>query len=206
MRLVLLGGGGHCESCVEVIAGAGLQVVGVLDSKAGSAPAGTAWLGDDDWLATAQAAGLDFLVTVGQTNVSPLRRRLFEMLRAGGHRLATVRSPHAVVSSRADLGAGTVVMHGATVNTGVRVGENCIVNTGAILDHGCAVEAHCHVSTGAILNGDVRVGSGTMVGSGAVVLQGISIAPDVMIGAGAVVTHNIDSPGLWVGVPAKRLS
>jgi sugar O-acyltransferase (sialic acid O-acetyltransferase NeuD family) len=206
MKLVLLGGGGHCGSCADVIRSAGMHIVGVLDPEAGSAPPGTSWLGDDSWLDSPQGQGLDFLVTVGQIGVSPVRRKLFEMLRSGGHRLATIFSAHAVVSGSAQIGAGTVIMHRAVVNNDARVGENCIVNTGAIVDHGCVVGAHCHISTGAILNGEVRVGSGTMIGSGAVVLQGVSIGSDVTIGAGAVVTHDIDSPGLWVGMPARRRS
>jgi len=37
------------------------------------------------------------------------------------------------------------------------------------------------------------------------VLQGVKIAANVAVGAGAVVTSNIDAPGTWVGVPARRM-
>lgn len=40
---------------------------------------------------------------------------------------------------------------------------------------------------------------------GVIVSNDISICEDCMIGAGAVVVKNIDIPGTYVGVPAKRI-
>lgn len=206
MKIVLLGGGGHCASCIDVIVRAGREVFGVVDPQAGATPAGTAWLGDDSWLDRASSAGLDFLVTVGQVRIAGTRRRLYEALAIRGYSAATLVSPTAVLGRDAVLGQGTIVMHRAVVNVAARVGNNCIVNTAAVVEHDVVVEDHCHISTGAIVNGAARIGRGSMIGSGAIVLQGVSIAPDVMVGAGAVVAGNIDTPGIWTGVPARRRS
>jgi len=204
MKIVLVGGGGHCASCIDVIGSAGLEIAGVLDPRQGAAPAGTVWLGDDRWMDTPEAAQSQFLVSVGQMRLDNARQQLFEALIRRGLALATVSSPAATLGRGAALGRGTIVMHKAVVNAGARVGDNCIVNTAAVIEHGCIVGDHCHVATGAILNGDVRVGSGVMIGSGAIVLQGISICSGAMVGAGAVVTSNIDQPGTWTGIPARR--
>ncbi|NML46881.1 hypothetical protein HHL11_24260 [Ramlibacter sp. G-1-2-2] len=203
MKIVLVGGGGHCLACADVIAAAGREAAGVLDAREGTAPAGLAWLGDDRWMASPEAAAMEFIVTVGQTGSADLRRRLFERILAAGRPLATVRSPHAVIGREAQLGAGSIAMHRAVLNANARVGRNCIVNTGAIVEHDAVVADHCHVSTGAILNGGVIVEEGVLVGSGAVVLQGLRIGAGAIIGAGAVVTHDLPA-GTWVGVPARR--
>ena len=50
------------------------------------------------------------------------------------------------------------------------------------------------------------IGPGVLVGAGAVVLPGRSVAAGAVVGAGAVVRDNIDSPGTWVGVPARRMA
>lgn len=203
MKLVLVGGGGHCASCLDVIAATGREVEGVVDPQ-GLAPGGLRCLGSDEWLDSEAAAGFEFLVTLGQTRGAAVRRGLFERLRARGRRFATVVSPHALVAPGAFIGQGSIVMHRAVVNAAARVGDNCIVNTAALVEHHAVVGDHCHVATGAILNGAVRVGEGCLVGSGAIVLQGVAIAAHGIVGAGAVVSADIEHAGTWIGVPARR--
>lgn len=205
MNLVLLGGGGHCTSCIEVIRTAGMVAAGVLVPEPAPQSCGVPRLGDDSWLDTPDARAVRFLVTVGQVAVSPVRERLFAALRARGLALATVLAPSALVSTDAQVGAGSIVMLRAVVNAGAAVGENCIINTGAIVEHDAQIGDHCHLSTGAIVNGGCVIGAGSMIGSGAIVLQGVRIAAGTLVGAGAVVTANITEPGTWVGVPARKV-
>ena len=206
MNIVLLGGGGHCRSCIDAIRSTGRQIAGVVDP--GSIPmlAGVPRLGDDAWLDTVEARNFCYLVTVGQVTLSPVRRKLFALLRSKNLEIAAIAARTSIVSDEAILGAGTIVLHRAVVNAGAAIGENCIINTGAIVEHDARIGDHCHISTGAIVNGGAETGAGCVIGSGAVVLQGVRIAADVMIGAGAVVTRNIDATGTWVGVPARRRS
>lgn len=203
MKIVLVGGGGHCTACADLIAAGGREIAGVLDAREGAAPAGLDWLGDDRWIASPDAAAVEFLVTVGQTGSADLRRSLFDRITGAGRALATIRSAQAVFGRAARLGEGSIAMHRAVLNANARVGRNCIVNTGAIVEHDAVVGDHCHVATGAIVNGGVVLGEGVLVGSGAVVLPGLRIGDGAIIGAGAVVTHDIPA-GTWVGVPARR--
>ena len=55
------------------------------------------------------------------------------------------------------------------------------------------------------MNGGATVGHHCLIGSGATVLQGVSICDDVIVGAGTVVTRDIDSPGTYVGAPARKI-
>ena len=203
MTIVLMGGGGHCRACLEVIAGVGLQVTGILDSQPVAADM-PGRLGDDSWLDSASARGLLYLVTVGQVDVAPRRRLLFENLVKRGLECATVMAANATISGRTSIGAGTIVMQRAVINRGAVVGRNCIINTSAIIEHDARIADHCHVSTGAIANGGVQIGEGCMIGSGAIILPGIKIAPNVVVGAGAVVTRDIEAAGSWWGIPARR--
>lgn len=206
VRIVLIGGGGHCRSCIDAIHSAGKEIAGVVDPDPAASPAGLPRLGDDSWLDSPDALNFCFLITVGQIGISPVRRDLFESLRSKKCRMATVSSRSAVVSDEATLEPGTIVLHGAIVNTGAAVGSNCIVNTGAIVEHDARIGDHCHISTGAIINGGAEIGPGCMIGSGASILQGVKIAADVMVGAGAVVIRDISDAGTWIGVPARRFA
>jgi acetyltransferase-like isoleucine patch superfamily enzyme len=45
-----------------------------------------------------------------------------------------------------------------------------------------------------------------MLGAGAVVIDGVFVTSDVIIGAGGVVVGEIVDPGVYVGVPVRRLN
>ena len=118
-------------------------------------------------------------------------------------RYATAVHPSALISPRAVIGEGTVVMHGAVVQSCARVGKHCIVNTGASVDHDCQLSDYVHIAPHATLSGNVQVGEGSRVGVGAVVKQGIRIGAWCTIGAGAVVVRDVPDGATVVGVPAR---
>lgn len=124
----------------------------------------------------------------------------------GPQRLRTVCHPAASVSPFAQLGAGSFVAAQAVVAPGARLGLGVIVNHGAVVDHDCQVGDFAHIAPGAVLGGGVRIGAGVLVGSGAVVQPGRTVVPGTVVGSGAVVCVDIESPGTWVGVPARRIA
>lgn len=187
--LLLVGGGGHCVSCIDVIdATEQFVIAGILDQKEISEELAARYprVGSDDRIAEMAGGGHQFLVTVGQIKSSGSRRYLFEEILRHGGRMPVILSPWARISPDARIGRGTIVMHGAVVNAGSVIGENCIINTGAIVEHGARIGAHCHISTGAVVNGDALVGEGSFVGSRAVVIQGLAIGRGSVVGAGVV--------------------
>ncbi len=192
--LVLVGGGGHCRACIDVIEQAGEHVIaGIVDPALamGEEVLGYPVLGDDAMIPELVRHGYDFLITVGQIRDPSRRRGLFERIAALGGRLPVIVSPLAHVSPHTRIGAGTVVMHHAVINAGAVVGRNCIVNTRALVEHDVVVHDHCHVATGAILNGGVVVEEGVFVGSGAVCREGVRLGRESVVGCGVAVLHDV---------------
>ncbi len=109
----------------------------------------------------------------------------------------------AIISRRAAIGDGTVVMAGVTINPDVKIGKHCIVNTSASVDHDCVLEDYVHISPNATLSGDVFVGEGTHIGSGAVAIQGVKIGKWCRIGAGTVIIEDLPDHATAVGNPAR---
>lgn len=107
------------------------------------------------------------------------------------------------VSKRTLLGAGTVIMAGATINVDVNVGQHCIINTNASVDHDCLIEDFVHLSPNVALAGNVTIGEGTHVGIGVCIIQGIRIGKWCTIGAGAVIIRDIPDGCTVVGNPGK---
>jgi sugar O-acyltransferase (sialic acid O-acetyltransferase NeuD family) len=119
--------------------------------------------------------------------------------------LATVAHPKASVSPHVDVGAGSFIAAQAVVAPGARLGRCVIVNHGAVIDHDVAVGDFSHIAPLAALGGGVQVGHRVLIGSGASVLPGLRVGDDIVVGAGAVVCKNLSEPGVYAGVPARRL-
>lgn len=179
--IILIGGGGHCSSVIDVIEQQGIyRVAGIVDlkEKLGEENLGYKVIGNDDDLPTIAREYKNFFITLGQLR-TPLRRtELFQFMCELGLNLPVIISPHAYVSKHACIGKGTVVMHMAQVNANAAIGNNCIINSKALIEHDAVVGNHCHIATGAIINGGVQVGTGSFVGSGTVTKQYITI-PDM---------------------------
>ena len=207
--LILIGGGGHCGSCIEVIEAEGIYTIeGILDSpdKTDTQVLGYPVVGDDDHIEGYIEKGFYFLITIGHIKPSQKRKNLYLKLKEKGAKLATVVAPTATVSKHATIGEGTIVLHQAFINAGASVGNNVILNTNCLVEHDAVICDHVHVSTHAVLNGGVVIEENCFIGSNAVVVQNVTLTKEITIGAGTVVIKNISEPGIFAGNPAKPIS
>lgn len=173
-EIILIGGGGHCKSCIDVIEQEGrFTIAGIVDvpEKKQHKVLGYPVIGADTDLEELIKTYCNVLITLGQIKSPNRRIELFEGLIKMGACFPVIQSPLAYVSSHAHVAEGTVVMHHALINAGASVGRNCIINTKALVEHDAVIEDHCHISIGTIVNGDGVVPMGTFVGSNAIFRQ-----------------------------------
>lgn len=199
-NLILIGGGGHCKSVIDVAESAGYNVLGILDmpEDVGKFVLDYKVIGTDDDIP--QFVGkAEFMITVGFIKSPIIRMRILDKVREVGGKLATIVASSAHVSRYASLGEGTVVMHQAVVNAGAKIGENCIINTFCNIEHDALIGDQCHISTGTMVNGDCKVGKQCFIGSQSVLVNGINICDGVIVGAGSLVRKNIFTPGIYFG-------
>lgn len=192
-ELLLVGGGGHCRSCIDVIETEGqYQVRGIVQPVSDETDRifGYPVVGSDEDLPCLLQETPQALVTVGQIRSPEIRIHLYELIKKSGGKLPRIVSPFAYCSKYAELHEGAIVMHGAIVNAGANIGANCIINSQALIEHDVIVADHCHISTGARVNGGVTIGKGSFIGSGAILKEGVVIGENVIIGAGQVVLQD----------------
>ena len=192
--LLLVGGGGHCSSCVDVIAAQGeYYPAGIIDKKATKKinDQGIPFVGTDKDLFSLLPEFNSALITIGQIKTPNIRKNLFEELKNNGMNFPVILSPSALISKYAKINDGTIVMHGCILNSGVSIGYNSIINTRALLEHDVKIGNHCHVATGALVNGGVTICDGSFIGSGAIIHQGIKVGKKAIIAAGAVVRNDV---------------
>jgi len=196
--IVLVGGGGHCRSCIDLVEQHGsYRVAGIVDKaeKIGEQILGCRVFAEDDDIAQLTSEYRFFLITIGQIRSAALRKKTFALVRQHGGTLPVICSPLAHVSPHARIGMGTVIMPYALVGPGAVVGENCIINTRALVEHDTVIGDHCHLATGAIVNGGCRIGDEVFIGSGSVVREQIRIAAKTVVGCGARIIKDITASG-----------
>lgn len=203
--LALLGASGHGKVVADAALMAGWREVVFFDDAWPGVSANSHWpvAGDAQELLARVREFDGVLVSIGNCAV---RLRKQRELQAAGALMATVIHPFACVSRYARIGAGSVVMAGAVINTDAAVGEAGIVNTGATIDHDCSLADGVHVSPGANLAGNVTVGECSWIGIGAAVRQGAQVGAHALVGAGAVVVKPVTSGTTVAGNPAAPLA
>ena len=189
-EIILIGGGGHCKSVIDIIElGGEFHIIGIVDKSKylGSKLLGYPYIGTDNDLPELVKVYKYALITIGHIKSSTLRVKLFNLAVKTGFVLPKIISPNAYVSNHSSVGNGTVVMHNSVVNVNTFIGDNCIINTKALVEHDCTISSHCHISTNVTINGGVTVGSGCFIGSCVTVKELSDINKNSFIKAGSLV-------------------
>lgn len=208
-EIVLIGGGGNCKACIDVIEEENkFKIAGIVDTKEklNQKVLNYKIIACDKDLSELAKKYKYFFITIGQIKSADKRIEKFEYLKNLKAEFPVIISPFAYVSKYAFIDEGTAVMHKAFVNADARVGKNCIINTGAVIEHDAKIGSNCHISTGSIINGNCHIGEGTFIGSNSIISNNISIASNTVIGAGSVVIKSINVSGTYVGNPVKKLN
>ena len=202
-KLILVGGGGHCKSVIDVAESAGFHILGILDvpENVGNNVLDYSIVGTDDQIPDYVNDAV-FIVTVGHIKDAALRIKLHQKIVDAGGTLATVIASSAHVSKYAQIGEGSVIMHHAVVNADAIIGRGCIINTFSNIEHDAKIGNYCHISTGAMINGNCVVGNETFFGSQSVMVNGIEITSGCVIGAGSLIRKSATQKGVYSGNPA----
>lgn len=205
-EILLIGGGGHCRACIDVIEQTGMYTIkGIVDKAENlhKSILGYEVIGTDTDLIKLSKKIKFFLITIGQIKSSSKRQSLYNSLRTTGSVLPLIISPLAYVSKHSLVGDGTIIMHNAVINACAKIGSNCIINTKAVIEHDVCIGNHCHISTGALVNGEVQIKNCCFIGSNATIRETRSICNNVVVGAGVTVIRDITEPGIFVNNTTK---
>lgn len=143
----------------------------------------------------------DFFVAIGDNKIresilNDLFRNLFSV--------STIIHPSAIIADNTLIDKGTCILAGSIINPFAKLGKGVIVNTGVRIDYHDSIGDFTHLSPGSVLTGAVTIGKRCFIGAGAIFKNGIKVVDDTIIGAGGVVIKDIDEPGTYLGIPAKK--
>lgn len=207
MKLLLIGGGGHSISVIDVIKELdNIDIVGIIDSKdkVGEYVNGIKVVGTDDDLPGYLYSGINnAFITIGSTDVPNRRARIYKLIKHIGFNLPIIISKTAIVSKNVIIGSGSFIGKGAIINCNSKIGENCIINTGAIIEHDCKVDDNVHIAPGVTISGAAMIERLSHIGTNATIIQGVTVGEGSLIGAGSVVVK--DFKGRGYGNPCREV-
>lgn len=139
---------------------------------------------------------------------------------------------HNVIQKNVSIGDGTVIGNFCEIKENVRIGRNCVIqgririaeNTvigdnvtlkyGTIITRYARIEDDVFIGPNVItlggnhlresINGTV-IDKGCYIGGGTQIMPGVYICPNTVTGVMTFVNHDINDPGIYVGIPAKLL-
>jgi len=207
MRLAIIGAGAfgrqvaHHAKAID-----GVSVVGFFDDTMmpGTSFSDAVILGPLTAVLESYARGEfdEVVIAIGYKHMAR-RHALYEEL-CNSVPFARVIHPTAWIDPSATIGPGAIIYPRCAIDMQVEIAGNAMLNVGCFVAHDSQIGKSCFLSPGVNVAGFVKVEHSVQLGIGAVVIDNVNIASGVRVAAGAVVVGDIDSPGLYLGVPARR--
>jgi sugar O-acyltransferase (sialic acid O-acetyltransferase NeuD family) len=103
------------------------------------------------------------------------------------------------------IGEGSFVGAFSLITTNVHIGNHAILNRGNHIGHDTIVGDYLSMMPGAIISGNVTAGNRLYMGSNSSIREKLEVCDDVTLGLNCGLVKNIIEPGIYVGLPAKKL-
>lgn len=196
-KLIILGCGGHARSLADVAIANGISQLVFVDDNARE---NEKQFGFPVLRYLPAEEDADYIVAIGDNQS---REKVFTAL--ANKNITTLIANDAYIGVNAHIGQGVLVAHGAHIGPNATIGANTIINTHCVIEHDCIIGKHSHISVNAVVAGKSQVDDFVMIGTGATVIDNIKICSHVRVGAGAIVVRDIQEPGIYVGIPARKI-
>ncbi len=209
MNIVLIGTGGHAKVAIDIVEREQkYNIVGLIDEKQSTKRevTGIPIIGNDDDLPSLSDS-LDFSHGIICIYDNFTRQRIRNELRriAPTFGYVTAIHPKSSIGKCVQIGAGTVVMSGVTINSSSMIGEHCIVNTNSSVDHDCIMGDFSGIGPGVNLGGNVKVGDLSYIGIGSSVKHNVRIGDESVVGGSSFVNKDIGNRELGYSSPYRRV-
>lgn len=134
-----------------------------------------------------------------------VRKRIIEKLKDCGIHFATVIDPSVLISSKVNVGEGTIICAGTIITVNITIGNHVIINLDCTLGHDDVISDFVTIYPSVNVSGNVVVRECSELGTGAQIIQGKCIESNTILGAGTIVISDIEESGTYVGSPAKKI-
>ena len=103
------------------------------------------------------------------------------------------------------VGAGSFIGANSILTTNIKLGRHTILNRGNQIGHDSEIGDYFSAMPGAIVSGNVKIYDCVYMGTNSTIKEKLSIHSLSTIGMNSCVVKHIEEPGVYVGVPAKKI-
>lgn len=110
-----------------------------------------------------------------------------------------------ILDKNIEIGEGSFIGAYSILTTNIILGKHIILNRMCQIGHDSCLGEFSSLMPGVVISGNCDIGNRVYFGTNSSVRQKVKICDDVTIGLNAGVVKDINDPGTYVGVPAKKL-
>ncbi|MDB4350695.1 NeuD/PglB/VioB family sugar acetyltransferase [Verrucomicrobia bacterium] len=146
-----------------------------------------------------------FIFAMSNVKQSEERYEMLEKLKIPENRFITIIHPSSVVSKKAKLGNGVVIMPHALISPNVVLGNHTQCYAQSFVGHDTVVDEMVFIANNCSVGGRVTIEKGAHIGSNSSILERVTIGKFSVIGLASNVLKSTESKGVYVGNPAKKI-
>ena len=190
MKKVLIGNGGHAR---EVMAQMGIKLECFVDEE----------YVDNE---TSPLSKFDPNIHIAMIVVSNSKDRYDIVQRLPKEtKFFSFIHPTALIMDNVEIGDGSFIGAYSILTTNIKIGKHTILNRSNHIGHDCIIGDYFSAMPGAIVSGNVIISDIVYMGNNSSIREKLSIHSSSIIGMNSAVVKNISEPGVYVGVPAKKI-
>jgi len=212
--IVIVGVGGSSRDLIELIEALNQDastwnIIGIVDDDPvvhGSTVFGYPVLGSTGLLVSGSLGLVHVAIGVANERQLLIRKEIRKGLRLPADLYPILVHPSAVVSSRAHLSEGAVIMSGVSCSGRVKIGTGVLILQNSAIGHDAIVGDFASISINVSVGGSASIGEGAYLGINCSILPGRRIGKESVIGMGAVIIRDIPNFCVAAGNPGRLLS
>jgi sugar O-acyltransferase (sialic acid O-acetyltransferase NeuD family) len=110
-----------------------------------------------------------------------------------------------VMDDSIEIGKGSFIGAYSILTTNIKIGKHAILNRGNHIGHDCEIGDYFSAMPGAIVSGNVKIYDLVYMGNNSSIREKLSVHSLTTIGMNGAVVKSINEPGVYGGVPVKKI-
>ena len=110
-----------------------------------------------------------------------------------------------ILDSNIEIGEGSFIGAYSVLTTNIKIGRHSILNRSNHIGHDCIIGDFFSAMPGSIVSGNCKINNQVYLGTNVTIREKITICDSVIIGLSSGVVKNITVPGVYGGVPCKKI-
>jgi len=194
MKRALIGNGGHAK---EVVAQMGEpNIIRFVDDQY--------WKEEPNVLPLSQFNPDEYEIMVAVGN-SKDRYEIVNKLPKTTKYFTFIHPTSLIMDDNIEIGEGSFIGAYSILTTNIKIGKHALLNRAVHIGHDSTIGNYFSAMPGAIISGNVTIYDCVYLGTNSSIKEKVSVCHLSIIGLNSGVIKNINEPGVYGGIPAKRV-